>query len=129
MRRPLLIMVMLWAILRLSGVDMPYSSVWVWILFIPMLVSLFVEFQRSMDIMAYMFARDLLLAILSVVMTTITITYIVVGSMDVRLIDMLVALVVFIDAWMSTTNSFRMALRNLSGNINHGPTEEGMTES
>lgn len=129
MRRPLLIMVILWAILRLSGVDVPYDSVWAWVLFIPMLISLFVEFRRSMDIMAYMFARDLLLAIVSVVVTTVTITVIVMGPVGFRLVDALVALVVFIDAWVSTTNSFRMALRNLSGNINQGPIEEGTIES
>jgi hypothetical protein len=121
---PLMLMTVIWMLLRLFGVEPAATSMVSWIVFIPTLLALVWEFRMSMDIGSTAFSRDVLFAILTIAMVCIVMTWIVMGPAHLVLLDILMALVAFIDAWVCTTNSFCTALRNLSGNINQSHSHD-----
>ncbi len=109
-----LILVVLWLITRMSGVNFSIANTLGIILTILCFVVLIFEFNKSGDITLKSFALDLGFSILATVVDTVTMTLLIrdKGGFNLFLTDYILAGVILCDAWLSPFNSFRIALRN-----------------
>jgi hypothetical protein len=93
------------------------SHILTWILLVGCFVILVLEFQKSGDILLRSFRLDLILAIAALVATTSVITLLWERG-TFYTIDIFIAGIVLVDAFVSPSNSFRTALRNWQGGVN-----------
>lgn len=112
-----LLLVLLWAGGRYSGVNLGIDGFAIWVFVILSLITLVFEFYKSGDIMLRSFQADLI----SAITTTLVLGYgLCLAQQDLQPVDLLVAFVVLTDAIVSPINSFRTALRNMQAAV--GPT-------
>lgn len=126
--RPLFFMVIVWASARAVGFEFGLMSplgIGVLLLTIGALVF---EFALSVDIGVKSFNRDLLFALTNVVIGSSLITWMLVARGGIAFTDILILVCILVDAWLGTTNSFRTALRNWSGQVNQGQSEGGNSQ-
>jgi uncharacterized membrane protein len=119
-----LILLALWAILRMSGETMSAGSTWGVIFIITGFVVLIVEFLKSSDIGMTTFKIEMAVTVFTTVLASIALTRLV-ASDDIHIGDVVLAVVVIVDAWLSPVNSFGMALRNIQGNVGSDVNPEG----
>lgn len=116
LRIPLvLIMVISWAIMRYSGINLDTGGGPGMTLLVVCIVVLIIEFFKSGDISLGGFGLDLLFVMVTLIIATATTTIIVYGYgwQQLGFVDMMVLLVTLCDSWVPPYNSFRTALRNL----------------
>lgn len=120
--RPVTAVVLVWFGLRASGYPMPLISLEGVIALIGVFVPMVIEFKMSSDIGVRSFGQDLFFALFNLILTTMLIAWLVARNCDVFATDFAVWICVIVDAYIGTTNSFRTALRNWSGQTNIGQT-------
>lgn len=122
-RLPLaLVLVVLWSILRISGVSFPIHRINGLILMCFCFGVIAVEFFKSGDISLRSFGWDLTFSVITTVIGTCTMTIIVVEKMGLSPTDFFMCSLIICDAWISPINSFRTAQRNWEAQIGTGPS-------
>jgi len=111
-----LLLVLCWAGVRFSGINLGVDGVLVWPFVAGSFIALTIEFSKSGDIMIRSFGRDLAFAICATLVLGSGVT-LVWQSQSVYIVDLLVAFTVLYDAYVSTLNSFRTALRNMQAGV------------
>ncbi len=128
-RLPLsLILVVLWMITRMVGINFSIANVIGIILTVFCFIVLIFEFNKSGDITLHSFAWDLGFSILATVVNAVTITLLIKekGLFNLYVTDYLLSAVILCDAWLSPFNTFRIALRNVMfGGGDSGPAHPG----
>lgn len=104
-----LILVVIWMVTRLSGVDYSIANFLGIVLTILCIGALIFEFFKSGEITQKAFAFDLAFALLAVVLDIIVLTLLIrdKGVFGLVITDYLLGGIVLVDAWLSTFNSFR----------------------
>ena len=115
--RPLPLVVIAWSLIRTSGFEFGLLTPLAVTILLLAVGALCFEFALSADISVKAFSRDLTFALFNLVLGTVLISWLIFESRGFGLADLLLFLVVLVDAWLGTTNSFRTALRNWTGNI------------
>lgn len=126
--RPMTIMVLLWTLLRVSGLELGILTPGGLTILVLTMGALIFEFVMSRDIGAVSFSRDVLFAGINLLIASALVTSLCWwDGKTVTVTDALLTLCVLADFWVGTTNSYATALRNLSGNIHQG-NQAGHTE-
>ena len=122
-RLPLvLILVLAWAALRLSGCELTLGDPISWALVIACFSVTLIEFYKSGDITLTSFKFDLAFAVIATVVTAALVTHFW-GQGVISVPDFFITVSVLADAFLSPVNSFRSALRNVQAGINTAPTD------
>jgi len=110
-----LILVVIWSITRLSGVNFSIKAIPGIILACLCFVVLVIEFYKSGDRALSSFGWDLGLSVLVTILGTAVLTLLIsrTGFFHLYLTDYIIGFLIIFDAWFSPYNSFRIALRNL----------------
>ena len=110
-----LILVVIWSIARMSGVNFSIKGIFGIILVCFCFAVLVIEFYKSGDRSLNSFGWDLGLSVLTTVLGTVILTLMISrkGFFDLFLTDYIMGFLIIFDAWFSPYNSFRIALRNL----------------
>ncbi len=114
-----LLLLALWALLRWSGVALPASGILGLVLIILSSFIIVLEFLKSGDIATPSFRRDLAFANLALIAATASMSLLWYRG-TFYLTDLFIAFMVLVDSQVNTTNSFKMALRNLMAGVSHG---------
>jgi hypothetical protein len=119
-----LILLILWAGLRMSGIKMSAGDVSGIVFILASISVLIIEFCKSADIGMKTFKIEQAVSVFVTVVATIALTRLV-SFGDIHIGDIFLAIVVVCDAWVSPVTSFGMALRNIQGNVGHEANSEG----
>lgn len=122
--RPLTAVLLVWFGLRASHFALPLVSLQGVITLVAVFGMVAIEFAMSSDIGVKSFCKDLFFALFNLILATMLVTWLVAGDREVFVTDFVVWVCVLVDAYLGTTNSFRTALRNWSGQTNIGQTGE-----
>ena len=123
----LLVTGIVWSTSKLSGVSTDTASFTGIGLILFSFATLVLEFFKSGDIGLRTFASDQAFSVAQTVLASVTLALVIRdrGFAAISLPDVVFAVVTLCDAWLSPFNSFRTALRNISGtNITTHPSAE-----
>jgi hypothetical protein len=123
-----LVLIAIWAVLRLAGVDVALPSIGGLILIALSVASLIFEFYKSGDIGFGAFKRDLAFSLAATIAGSVVMTVLVLRTeygLEHLLVDGLVVIVILCDAWLGPVNSFRTAQRNFAAAVQPGAGDLG----
>lgn len=113
-----LLLVVVWALLRFSGMSLAPTGVPGLVAVVACVVVLVSEFYKSGNVSLGSFGWDMAFSVLNVVLCSVTLTLLVQGGHGLDFADLLVGAVILCDAWFSPFNAFRIALRSWTASVN-----------
>ena len=122
-----LVLVLCWAGARSAGAQLAINSASGIIILIAAFGALVVEFMRSADITVARFKFELAMAVVAVGCASAMTALLFTMHLGITLADIIVWIVVLVNAWVCPVNSFKTALRNITTDVGIGqsPPNEG----